>query len=581
MMLLNALWSLAFVGCTSVAISPPNVILIIMDQYRHDVMGSWGNSAALTPNIDSIAQDGILFKNAYTSTPSCTPARAAILTGRSPWGHGMLGYGAISMNYSFEMIHTLNENGYYTSVVGKNHFGWYNATSPVLHGYKYHKIYDGGGNGFPNTTAFGYDDYDKWFQTVLPGKNPLATGLPYMDWNSWRGAPYVYDEYYHPTQWVTRESMTFIESYFNQTNNSKNSGKNSGKNSNNSNNTKPLFMKISYHRPHSPYDPPERFLNDSLKTDIPYFVSSKDNWDVNYKVETKYCNQNQPDAWCGKFSDNITHISRAAYYANVEFIDSNIGELLNLLKNLNIYNNTFIILTADHGDMLGDHYLWRKTYPYESSSHIPMLIKWPNIENKYFDSSKIATERGSIDNINVVELRDILPTVLNASQIDIKNVTNVEIEGMNMLCLLYYNDSNSNNSSISNKECNWREYVDLEHNICYNTTNHWNALTDGKWKYIFNAFYPREQLFNLVNDPYEEYDLALIANKNETINQTLGMWRQRMVTQFENEQRGNDWVKNGTLQQRIQGQPYGPNFPGHTPPRQEFEAFELSAFVQG
>ena len=126
----------------------PNVVLIIMDQYRHDVMSAFGNDAINTPNIDSIANDGVMFTNAYTSTPSCTPARAAILTGRSPWYHGMLGYGAISMNYTFELIHTLNKNGYYTSMIGKNHFGWYNTTSPVLHGYQYHKLYDGGGNGF-------------------------------------------------------------------------------------------------------------------------------------------------------------------------------------------------------------------------------------------------------------------------------------------------------------------------------------------------------------------------------------------------------------------------------------------------
>ena len=105
--------------------------------------------------------------------------------------------------------------------------------------------------------------------------------------------------------------------------------------------------------------------------------------------------------------------------------------------------------------MLGDHYLWRKTYPYESSAYISMLIKWPNVQNKYFDSSKIKTETSNSDDINVVELRDTLPTVLNASQINIKNVTIVEIEGTNMLCLLYYNDSNNNNNNESdNVNCN-------------------------------------------------------------------------------------------------------------------------------
>ncbi len=95
----------------------------------------------------------------------------------------MLGYGAVSMNYSYEMVHTMNNAGYMSSIIGKNHFGWYNATSSVLHGFQYHQIYDGLGSGMPGSSP--YDDYDSFFQTQYPGDNPLATGNGTMDWNSW------------------------------------------------------------------------------------------------------------------------------------------------------------------------------------------------------------------------------------------------------------------------------------------------------------------------------------------------------------------------------------------------------------
>ena len=197
------------------------------DQQRQDSIGAYPGSVAITPNIDSIASDGILFSNAWTSTPSCTPARAAILTGRSPWGHGMLGYGAVGTKYPYELIHPLNHAGYMTASIGKNHFGFYNGNGkwePAVHGYQYFKLYDGLGSGMPpnsnpknpylydenhdynleysynskldpeqpnginsnsdgvNCPADSYDDYDQWFQKELPGYDPLATGKPLMDW---------------------------------------------------------------------------------------------------------------------------------------------------------------------------------------------------------------------------------------------------------------------------------------------------------------------------------------------------------------------------------------------------------------
>src|SRR5271169_6194900 len=72
----------------------PNLLLLMADQHRADCVGAAGNSAIHTPNLDRLAQGGVMFRHAYSSTPTCTPARAALLTGMSPWNHGMLGYGA-------------------------------------------------------------------------------------------------------------------------------------------------------------------------------------------------------------------------------------------------------------------------------------------------------------------------------------------------------------------------------------------------------------------------------------------------------------------------------------------------------
>ena len=92
----------------------PHIIFIMTDQQRGDAIGCAGNDRIITPNIDALAEDGFLFNNAYSATPSSTPARAGLLTGLSPWHHGMLGYGNVAEHYKFEMPQMLRDHGYLT-----------------------------------------------------------------------------------------------------------------------------------------------------------------------------------------------------------------------------------------------------------------------------------------------------------------------------------------------------------------------------------------------------------------------------------------------------------------------------------
>ena len=96
---------------------------MMADQQRFDTLGLVSPSL-LTPNLDRIAKEGALFTWGYTSTPTCTPARAAILTGQKPWNHGLLGSGPVATHYAFEMPTTMASLGYSTTSIGKDHFGW-------------------------------------------------------------------------------------------------------------------------------------------------------------------------------------------------------------------------------------------------------------------------------------------------------------------------------------------------------------------------------------------------------------------------------------------------------------------------
>lgn len=499
--------------------SPPNILFIIADQMRSDALSCAGNKAIRTPNLDRLASEGVRFANAFSSTPSCTPARAAILTGLSPWYHGMLGYGTIATRYPYELARALSTGGYHTCALGKDHFGWNSTTNEgIPHGYDKTDLYDG--------LAEEIDNYDEWFMYVNPGVDPMATGLEY---NDYRGRPYALDEYYHPTAYVGRAAVKFLETY---------------------NETKPFFLKVSFHRPHSPYDPPKTWMDQYKPEDMPNpYVGG--NWDSRFAIH--YNSTPSPGIWCGDIGLSTLRVSRQAYYGNVAFMDAWVGEILKTLEQKGLANNTFILFTADHGDMLGDHYHFRKTYPYFGSAHIPMIFKWPTSSMSTSTDGMITEPRGSVRR-EVVELRDLFPTFLDIAGLPIS----IPLNGSSLLNLLRTREGSKRvHTKLTQPATTWRQYLDLEHSTCYNITNHWNALTDGHVKYIFRAFFDDEQLFDLDSDPEE---MTNFAGSSEW-QKTLELWRERLVKQFEQEGRGPTWVQEGKLMRRTKGQLYSPHYP--------------------
>ena len=356
---MRALCALIAAACSATATrthtGQPHLLLIISDQFRAEALTIAGNRAVRTPSLDWLAATGARFTRHYSSTPTCTPARAAILTGRSPWGHGMLGYGEVARSYanhSLELGGALHAAGYYTASIGKNHFECGKNDTRYAHGFDRTLVYDGLGTGFPDTPSPGdYDDYDAWFAAATGGADPLATGEPQLDWNSWRGAPYIYDEALHPTAWTGSAGVAFVKEMAAR-----------------GADAPPFFLKLSFHRPHSPYDPPARLLNATLAEQLP-LVHAGGNWDTMFKGPNAWCGPQNVDAWCGEMPVTDAEVSRRAYYAGISFVDEWIGAVVRALNETDALNNTMIVFTSDHGDGLGDHYHWRKGYPYESTAN--------------------------------------------------------------------------------------------------------------------------------------------------------------------------------------------------------------------
>ena len=341
--------------------APPNLLFAMADQLRWDAQScADAASPVRTPALDRIASEGVRVRFSWSSTPTCTPARAALLTGRRPWGHGMLGYGDVAEHYPLVFPQLLRDAGYITASLGKDHFGW-NATSDsgIAHGYDRTVLYDGLGRWDPSAKPWPwngeYDDYDRWFAQQMPGQDPSATLDP-LDgdgWNGWHGKAFVYEERLHPTAWLGAQAVAFLKAH-----------DPSGK---------PFLLKVSFHRPHSPYDPPQRLLDQVPatalrpsvrcasaesklgKSDESKLGESDESIHVNQRDAKDDANINgatfsgasscwstrfrgnaslgdppgcevSVDAWCGAMPEEEATLGRRAYAASVAFVDEQVSD---------------------------------------------------------------------------------------------------------------------------------------------------------------------------------------------------------------------------------------------------------------
>lgn len=476
------------------AVKSPHIIFIMTDQQRADAVGCMGNRVVISPNLDALANDGTLFTNGYSSCPSSTPARAGLLTGLSPWHHGLLGYGKVAPEYEFEMPQMLKDAGYFTFGIGKMH--WH--PQRAKHGFHGVLLDESGRVEDENFMS----DYRQWLQIMAPATNPDLTGI---GWNDHGASLYKLSENLHPTYWTAQMACQQILNY--------------------DNGETPLFLKISFARPHSPYDPPARFVD--MYKDAPVAAPVVGDWCERYAKRLDPA-KTASDAPFANFGPEYAIESKRYYYANITFIDQQIGRIIESLKERGMYDDALIVFVSDHGDMMGDHHHWRKTYPYQGSTHVPYIVKWPAGFN---------VAASEVD--KVVELRDILPTFLEIAGVAIPD----SMDGRSLLPL------------ARGVDVEWRKYIDLEHATCYSDDNYWCALTDGKFKYVWRFSTGTEELFDLSVDKNELHN----AVQDHKYREQLTAMRAAMVDHLS--ERGEGFVKQGQLVVRKNTMLYGPNYP--------------------
>lgn len=462
--------------------SSNNVVLVCVDQWRGDCLSALGHPVVRTPYLDGLARRGVLFRRAYSATPTCIPARAALHTGLSQERHGRVGYReGHSWRYPWSLAGVFSEHGYQTHAVGKMHV----YPSRYRLGFQEVELHDGylHFQRLRQEDPRCYDDYLSWL-ACQPGQTPGADYFDHgLNCNSVVARPWGREERLHPTSWVVSRATEFL--YRRDP-------------------AAPFFLYLSFHRPHPPYDPPSWAFEQYL--DAPAYEPVVGDW---ADWLQPWRDDGRPDALVANYDRRTLQRARAGYFGHMAHIDQQVNRLVEVLAEFGLDKNTWICFTSDHGEMLGEHHLWRKGYPYEGSSRVPLLLAGP-----------AGTLQAGTVRDEVAELRDVMPTLLDCAGL----ATPPGVDGASLLGL-------ARGESVP-----WRQYLHGEH-VLLGQSLQW--LVDGTEKYVWFSGDGHEQLFDLRIDPHECRDLS----SEEP--QRVEIWRQQLIEVLRNRPEG--YVQNDQL----------------------------------
>lgn len=468
----------------------PNIVLVCVDQMRGDALSAAGHPVIRTPHLDELARRGTRFSRAYTSTPSCVPARVALFTGQSPTRHGRYGYRdgiPFTQAHPVTLPGVLRGAGYQTQAIGKMHVFPERARC----GFDDVRLHDGFmhfGRRYGGRNLIAHDDYLTWLQRQ-PGMD--AQGDYFDDGvgcNSMVAVPWTKPEPQHPTNWVVTEAIDWLYRRDPEV---------------------PFFLYLSFHRPHAPFNPPQWALDSYLST--PPVEPPVGDWiDVYEPIRADGHHQLQH----GKLSPAEHHRCVSGYYGNITHIDQQLNRFLEALADFELTDDTAIIFVSDHGDMMGDHDFYRKSVPYEGSSNVPFIVT---------PAARFATDavRGQVRD-DVVELRDVMPTVLEMAGVDVPDT----VDGLSVVPL------------TAGARGAWRDEIHGEH-TCYGQSLQW--VTDGKRKYCWGSRDGDEQFFDLEADPKELHNLVAVPERAAEV----ADWRSRLVGYLDGREEG--YVADGDL----------------------------------
>jgi arylsulfatase A-like enzyme len=324
---------------------PPNVLLLCTDQQRFSALGAYGNDEIETPNLDRLADQGVLFENCYVQNPVCAPSRASLMTGRYVHAHGLWANGVGLPDHERLFSKDLAEAGYDCGLVGKFHLNaCFGGRSEKRHDDGF-RVFRWAHDPYPGSSE---NEYHRWLHTLRP---ELA------------GTEVDYDTLpteVHYSRWIGDQTIDFLTRSRDR--------------------DKPFLFIANFFDPHHGFGAPDeyvrRYRENVLSRPIPDDLAGKppiqsdasgSSYAGHARGYTSYTPEELQDV-------------KAAYYAMVTLVDDEVGRILDALDAEGLSENTLVIFTSDHGEMLGDHELMLKgPMMYEQAVRVPLIVRWPSV----------------------------------------------------------------------------------------------------------------------------------------------------------------------------------------------------------
>lgn len=420
--------------------SQPNILYIMADQLAAPLLKMYNkNSQIKTPNLDKLAEKAVVFDSAYCPSPLCAPSRMSLISGLHVSKIGAYDNACSIGSDVPTYAHYLRDAGYETILAGKMHF-----IGDQLHGYENRLTADiyPGDYGW----AVNWDDPSRRLEWYHNSSSILQAG-PCVRTNQ-----LDYDEE------VLHKSKQWLYDY-----------------ARGPTDKRPFCLTVSFTHPHDPYAIEDKYwdMYEDVDIELPKVHIKPEDQDPHSKRLRYVCELEGHE-----FTDEQIKRARRAYYGAVSYIDDNVGQLMSVLEKCGLADNTIVVFSGDHGDMIGERGLWYKMSYFENSVRVPLLISAP----KQFRPHHVT------ENVSTV---DLLPTFVDL--VGTKLIPGLPMDGLTLMPHLY-GHGGGHDTALA-------EYMGE------GTVAPLMMIRRGPWKYITCPVDP-PQLFNLNDDPLELVNLA-------------------------------------------------------------------------
>lgn len=465
----------------------PNVVVIMADQLKATALKLYGNEFCETPSLGRMAQEGVVYKNAFTPHPLCVPARVSLWTSQYPHSHGRRCNERLMDKDAIHAFKVWKQEGFCTGLIGKNHcfenkndLNLFDVWCEINH------------SGLPKAVKTRGMD---WVRSVQSIEKAHQTRRNMLQWSArihYAATEYPLEDY--STRLISNQTIQFLEEHKN----------------------KSFALWISFPDPHPPYEVPKKYM-DMFPPEIirlpPWSEKEFENAPERNQVLHKILGIEKEK------TEDIYKVL-GTYYAMIRFMDDEIGRIIDSLENLGLKENTIVVFCSDHGDFMGEHMMINKGgLFYDCLTRIPLLVSWPG-----------HIKAGKVDD-SMVNLIDIVPTLFKLQGIEIPS----SMQGASLPTITNTKPSKAAYSEygaggpffkltdLDKLSKPYGRHALLETLEWREAEGRRKMVRTHEWKYVYDPMGDKDELYDLIKDPWELNNIIDNKDNNEVVAEMILM----------------------------------------------------------